>query len=754
MDDDDPAFDFGSWCVVCGRLVEPPASTVQPAQASTSASSSPAHSPALSTHPKPKRQGSIKRNKSSSKLHHGHSRTRSGVRLNQLGGLGPSTQIHKGKDSAHKSKDSATADRGDHSGGSTPPLKSKAEQEAEATAEEELSSLYCSLECQREDQAGAATATNTSPLVRPTDPRRHSSSSSTHSATSASSPLNSFAAVSSSSHTSNDSLPGGLDFSTRRNSRGATYRPLSMSRTLSNDQGAVGVGSPAFGLGSSRGSSSSLVGLGEEERSGSTERTFARPLSSLSALRGMTPIPSPAPPSPTFPPSLSSPSRLRPAGGRTQSDKPPSTARFASPSPLLGSERDESRGRREDETPEEREMRKKERRARSRARREANGMGIGMPSANKMAQSVPASLGLGLEELHLSSLPTRPSGPSPISRTPNRSSSSASLALMSSSFSKSYSGSAAQSFDSRSTSRFLAPKVTRSESTASLSGLNATGTILPPSASGPGDISSPSTFIPPPPRPPLYSPTHPRSSLSIPPLLGAAAGAESSSPSSTTTSSFTNSHQSAHSHSTSHSSRSYLSSSAGSGSNSHLAAGSGHRERGRTTRGLQMTPSSSSLAAAGGGTDGGVALQRSASGHDKSRTPKKHHHPPPPDRAASTPATIRRPSIYQTAPTPSPHRASSTSGVGSPARPSALQTPSLSYLTAEAAAEKPLSAKQRNFSWDSLGVKAYHSLDLDEVRAAREEKKEGGGAMEGKAPALGQQRAKKKLFHFAMDDEE
>lgn len=162
-----------------------------------------------------------------------------------------------------------------------------------------------------------------------------------------------------------------------------------------------------------------------------------------------------------------------------------------------------------------------------------------------------------------------------------------------------------------------------------------------------------------------------------------------------------------------------------------------------------MTPSSSSLAAAGAE---GPALQRSASGHDKSRTPKKLQHPPPPDRAASTPATIRRPSIYQTAPTPSPHRASSTSGVGSPARPSALQTPSLSYLTAEAAAEKPLSAKQRNFSWDSLGVKAYHSLDLDEVRAAKEEKRE--GAAGGKPPVLGQQRAKKKLFHFAMDDEE
>lgn len=251
----------------------------QPGQASTSASSSPAHSPALSAQApnKPKRQGSVKRTKSSSKLH-AHSRTRSGARLNQLAGLGPSTQIHKGKDTSHKSKESGTAERGgDHSGGSTPPLKSKAEQEAEAASNEELSSLYCSLECQREDQARAAatvTAT-TSPLIRPTDPRRLSSASSTHSATSAS-PLNSFAAFPSHSHTSNDSLPGGLDFSTRRNSRGATYRPLSMSRTLSNDQGVVSIGSPAFGLGSSRGSSSSLVGLGDEERSASTERTFCK----------------------------------------------------------------------------------------------------------------------------------------------------------------------------------------------------------------------------------------------------------------------------------------------------------------------------------------------------------------------------------------------------------------------------------------------------------------------------------------------
>jgi hypothetical protein len=85
----------------------------------------------------------------------------------------------------------------------------------------------------------------------------------------------------------------------------------------------------------------------------------------------------------------------------------------------------------------------------------------------------------------------------------------------------------------------------------------------------------------------------------------------------------------------------------------------------------------------------------------------------------------------------------------------ALHNPSLSYLAPESAidgaaaataAEGPgpyrrLSNKNRNFSWDEIGVKAYHVMDVDEMRS--------------KVPAdPGPGKARKKLFHFPMDDDE
>lgn len=283
MMDEDPAFDFGSWCVVCGRLVEPPLSATTTnhssgqATASTSASSSPAHSPALSTNTtttKAKRAGSIKRTKSGTKLQ-GHTRTRSGARLNLLG---PSTQIHKGKDKALAAGQGKGGEQqGDHAGDqggiphadtATPPAF--AEQQGE-----ELSSLYCSLECQHQDQAHPP-----SPLQRPADPRRLSSSSSTHSNTpytvASSSPRSAWSpSASPALPHSSEGMPGGLDFSTRRNSRGATYRPLAMTRTLSNDGGG---GVPPSWT-ASRGSSTSLAGMADEDpRPHSHERPFGTSL--------------------------------------------------------------------------------------------------------------------------------------------------------------------------------------------------------------------------------------------------------------------------------------------------------------------------------------------------------------------------------------------------------------------------------------------------------------------------------------------
>lgn len=500
----------------------------------------------------------------------------------------------------------------------------------------------------------------------------------------------------------------------------------------------------------------------------------ARPPSALSGLRAMTPIAS----SQLSPPLISG-SKLRPnAVPRHHSDQPkPTTFRTDSDdsSPVR---------QRLPETREERHARRREKEARRRER----GKLSSPPAADSGAwapQSVPASTGtLGLEEVswwrnydvckvvltRVTAQLRLTSRSSSTSRPPLRSGSSASLALMGSSFNSSY----GRSFDSR-LGQLQQPQ--RSDSSISLSGLNATGTIVAPSeATAPS--TTPSTYVASP--SPMStagvgarsststsSPARPpRSSLSIPHL----GGTSPSSPSS----------QSSFSQSTAHSS--YLSSSAG--SHHHH-----QQKRGRTARNLTMTRSSSSLATAG---------DMNTSGHGSDTIHGAR--PPPPQRpsilhvgdtaagvgagrANSTPAAIRRPSIYQTAPTPRPPVSA----------PPPLQNPSLSYLAAETNAANngdnggpglALTSQNRNFSWDSLGVKAYHVMDVDEIRQQQRQQQQqqlkrrvaGEDEREGElatTTATGQHsddgttttttttsttstlapKNRKKLFHFAHDDD-
>lgn len=161
-----------------------------------------------------------------------------------------------------------------------------------------------------------------------------------------------------------------------------------------------------------------------------------------------------------------------------------------------------------------------------------------------------------------------------------------------------------------------------------------------------------------------------------------------------------------------------------------------------------MTRSSSSLA-----HDPGPPASNSAT--PKSSGPSNGQPAPDPvTRANSTPATMRRPSIYQTAPTP---LGAGSTTAGAAAAATALHNPSLSYLAPESAhavglgGEPGLSNKNRNFSWDGIGVKAYHVMDVDEIRGKTSNQGQHAGATQ--VTGLGT-KTRKKLFHFPMDDDE
>lgn len=265
----------------------------------------------------------------------------------------------------------------------------------------------------------------------------------------------------------------------------------------------------------------------------------------------------------------------------------------------------------------------------------------------------------------------------------------------------------------------------RSESTASLSSLNAMGTIVAPT-----ETSSPSTFIPP------SRSTHPHHRQ----------------------------HQRPSAHSpSSPSSASSFAYSASTGRSSSFSSASGYNiVRGRAARGLQMTPSSSSLAnaavpAAGSWDERAPSSQRtprsSVTAHgldsDAEKTVRRasSRGPPHAGRTMSTPG--RRPSvlplIHPIAPTPPhPHAQHSHSHSHHPPN-SSLVNPSLSYLVAPDATN-PV---RRNWSWDNLGVSTYHALDVEEVRREKGGDAAGPTKVSPTTPTAPKER--KRLFHFGDD---
>ncbi|BGP30386.1 hypothetical protein JCM10296v2_002140 [Rhodotorula toruloides] len=273
------------------------------------------------------------------------------------------------------------------------------------------------------------------------------------------------------------------------------------------------------------------------------------------------------------------------------------------------------------------------------------------------------------------------------SHRPQRSSSSASLALMGSSLGKSY-------------ERSPWAGLKRSDSVASLSGFVAQGEMAIPSAPLPPPVSasSASTVIPASTVRRRPSPSDARS----PPRTAY-------SPSSASASSYAPSHSSAFS---------LRSSTAGSSDHPNLSssAGSSHKGRaGSTSRtrppGLTMTPSGTNLVLAG--------------------------HPSASEVTPTSSATATRPASTTRLP---------PNAAAVPVANAASTNPSLLHLKCDKPALAP---KDRSFSWDRIpGVTTYPALDVDSFRAER--RKSDAAREEMPPPPVPSTRMKdrKKLFYF------
>ncbi|KAK4056457.1 hypothetical protein OIO90_002600 [Microbotryomycetes sp. JL221] len=763
MDDQDLPFEFGSYCIVCDRAIPP-----RKPSPSGSASSSPLPSPGLTHHNDGKHhhstksgdlkrrasgngQTGVRRNKSSSRLVHTHSRNRSHGHLTKLQ---PSTQIHSTSDTKGKQKEADT--------NSITTEQDASEQEAEALSG--VGTLYCSLDCARRDHARTMTTTNgsnpskdiVSPLPNVSSPqfeefRRNSSASSLDR-----SPVVKPSSRPSSSQGQPFSLPNSaytaidgsvspmmLDFSHRRNSRAQSYRPLAMQRVPSEQDQQAHSWHPTRQNqqhGSYFESSDSLSNMTADDlhHYGGRPPLVASP--ALSSLRSLTPIGVGNSSSGNHPQALhhrhahsfnhGSRSLARPGVPQKAHSDGPRPSAFADPvAGIWTSQEDVAAAIHEQE---ERRARRLERQNRRRSQLSSpppvTRVGWNGPS------SVPNPAMLGLEDLHLSNRSASSSRP------PLRSGSSASLALLGSSL-----GKASGSHFPGHASRLAQPQ--RSDSSVSLSGLNATGTILAPNrdSSTTQDTSlvsgSPATVVPPTNRH-MTSPKHGRASLSIPPL-----GASPSSPSS----------QSAFSHSTAQSTVSYLSSS----------AGSSHHKGSRKSKGLTMTPSTNE------GSSTNLRTPTTAAPQSQQQQQQRIAIDTSTNALTSTPG-LKRPVIQHTAPTPQAETAPANGGFnskamsGGPVPPPPLLNPSLSYLAPNGNSNGQLSNKQRTFSWDDLGVKTYPMLDVDEMRARKQEQqgrydeRVNGAEHADAAPSsnglasMTQTNAKprKKLFHFALEDDE
>ncbi|KAK4699660.1 hypothetical protein P7C70_g6598, partial [Phenoliferia sp. Uapishka_3] len=840
MFDEENPFDFGAWCPVCDRAIPSP---LDPTEVATGGSGHAQDAPGLnratsaSSHDLP----------TSGSAAGTHGKGKEKKRKDALGGVGQppagpmrrkssSKQSHAAGARHHPTRTHSNASHShSHSNlapltATTPPITptppippaDQNNQNASSGFLNPPTSLYCSEECRRIDEMRSRLAfadlgpsaprlpnSAAAPLRQNVQQheqtreaqdflasmsRRRLSSTSSPSITSpkqifnapisgwgSSSSLASQTSFGGGAHSSNS--PHGpaqtLDFSTRRNSnsRGASeggysYRPSLMQRVPSSDDGVSHANGNANGF-RTRGSSDSLASMGDaDERS---DRGYSlRPPSALSALRFMTPISTSASSSPPIyahsplahpdQPRLPASPRQRPPHISGRSTVGRSDGRdFAKYSSLPA--------------------------ARSKMlekRSESDGGGLGIDDSASDA-SIP----------HLENSTARPTPTMSMSRSvsgarPPRTNSSASLALMGSSLGKSFHP---RSMDN---GGWAAP--TRSESTASLSGLVATGQILPVSS------LTPNVSVPRRPSIPRVStsPESPSSNSSF-------ARSHSSSTKSSQRSTAGSSEQRSlppdygkfypdRKHSETELSR-YESRSPG--DTSHLSSGGAPRPsttRGRrSNQGLMMTPSASSLSGTGSsyGDDGSPEMKRrsaSSSGGARRKSTSAAERTPTQSlskaasirasnsgsnlpttvdsdttplasrqaRATSTPGTIRRPHPLPT------HSSSRTSMImtGSPSANAAAQNPSLSYLypnggqasaTANgglpASPPSMLASKSRNWSWDNLAVNTYTALDVDKIRRERSEQgKTGAGGAEvgagGGVQAVGA-KERKRLFYFS-----
>lgn len=128
-------------------------------------------------------------------------------------------------------------------------------------------------------------------------------------------------------------------------------------------------------------------------------------------------------------------------------------------------------------------------------------------------------------------------------------------------------------------------------------------------------------------------------------------------------------------------------------------------------------------------------------------------------RTMSTPSTARRPNFLSLAPSSpksptsptSPSSDSTTSTILPPPPPLSPRTktintnPKLSHLLNTE--ENQFSNKSRNWSWDHLHIPTYPALDLEKVRREKFEKEHGGDAVATLPPVVVKER--KRLFYFS-----
>lgn len=272
-EDEQDGFDFGQWyCIVCERQI--PASL---RSTTGSNSNSPAHSPGLPVAGGAKHTGSglhrkhssgasagLKRTKSNSRLHGtGQVAVRRGSHTN-LTKLGPSTAIHGAKSKGKDTHVQGTAQRrsgtikqssaGLSTGSSTEPATAEFESDEEDYHQdtEGVGTVYCSVECklrdlgEDQDDRGLASHAHLGGVGGHAHRPRHSTSTTTRPP--AQYHAKSYQNGTHAAHASTDSSHSlaALDFSNRRNSRGASYRPLAMQRVPSSDDGVTTVAPPRF----------------------------------------------------------------------------------------------------------------------------------------------------------------------------------------------------------------------------------------------------------------------------------------------------------------------------------------------------------------------------------------------------------------------------------------------------------------------------------------------------------------------------